>query len=90
MAHNLARTRVDFAVERMDSVAEVRDESVEPLGQRVDAFSSARVDSFDCGLNFVDGGCREEDGVFMDLDPLSKAVLLWSSGGQALEQSGVN
>ena len=35
MAHNFARARVDFAVERMDSVAEVRDESVEPLGQRV-------------------------------------------------------
>src|SRR5271166_5680550 len=34
-AHNFARARVDFAVERMDSVAEVRDESVEPLGQRV-------------------------------------------------------
>jgi len=60
MAHNFARARVDCAVERMDSVAEVRDESVEPLGQRVDAFSLARVDSCDCGLNFADGNCREE------------------------------
>src|SRR5208337_2269552 len=74
IARNFGRARVDFAAGRMDSVAEVRDESVEPLGQRVGAFSLARGDSFDCNLNSADGGPREEEGVFIGLDPLSKAV----------------
>ena len=86
MAHKFARTRVDFAVERMDSVAEVRDESIEPL---VSASTRSLAGSSISGLIFADGGCREEEGVFMGVDPLSKAVRLRSSGGQALEQSGV-
>src|SRR5208337_5133247 len=40
-----------------------RDETVEPLIQRVGAYCPASGSAFDCGLDFDDGGRREEKRV---------------------------
>ena len=50
----------NFDVDGMDNVAEGRDETVEPLIQRVGAYCPASGNALDCGLDFDDGGRREE------------------------------
>jgi hypothetical protein len=83
-AHDFARARRDFDVDGMDNVAEGRDETVEPLIQRVGAYCPAGGNAFDCGLDFDDGGRREEKRVLMGLDPAPKTVRSPLARGQAL------
>jgi len=51
-----ARPNGDLDVDRMDSVAEGRNESIEPLVQRVSAFRMRGVNSFDGGFDLDEGG----------------------------------
>ena len=61
IAHEFACAGSDFDVDRMDSVAEGRNESLEPLVQRPSAFRMAGADTFDGGLELDQGHHREEN-----------------------------
>jgi hypothetical protein len=52
----------------------VCNESVEPLMQRVSPFRIAMANFFDDGFDLDQGGCREEQGVLMSLDPASEGA----------------
>ena len=69
-----ARPNCDVDVDRVDSVAEGCNESVEPLMQRVSPFRIAMANSFDGGFDLDQGGRREEQGVLMSLDPASEGA----------------
>jgi len=89
-AHEFACAHGDFHVDGMDNMAEGRDETVEPLIQRVGAYCLASGYSSDCRLDFDDGGRREEKRVLVGLNPVSKAVRSPLARRQAFEQSSVN
>ena len=81
-----ARPNCGLDVDRMDSVAEGCNESVEPRLQCFSAFRIAATNSFDGGLELDEGGCREEQGILVSLDPASEGGSFWPSRRQAFEQ----
>jgi hypothetical protein len=85
-----ARPNCDVDVDRMDSVAEGRNESVEPCLQRFSPFRMTAANLFDDGFEFDERGCGEEQGLLMSLDPGSEGGPFWRSRREAFEQGGVD
>ena len=61
----------DVDVDRMDSVAEGRDETIEPVVQGVGAFGLSGAGSLNCGLELDERGRRQKNGILVGLDPVS-------------------
>ncbi len=71
MRQEPARAKGDVDVDRMDSIAEGRDETVEPLVQGAGAFGLADAGSLNGGFELDERGRREEDGILVALNPIS-------------------
>src|SRR5271166_3009177 len=74
-----ARSNGYVEVDRMDSVAEGLNQAIEPRVQRISARCVASANSLDGGFDLDQGGCREENGILMSLEPMSKARPFWPS-----------
>ena len=85
-----ARLNGDAGVDRVDSVAEGLNQALEPLVHRVSALRVAGANSLDGGFDLDEGGHREENGILMTLEPVSKGGSFRRSRRQALEQSGID
>ena len=80
-----ARSNGYVEVDRVDSVAEGLNQAIEPRVQRISARRMAAANSLDGGFDLGEGGCREENGIRMSLEPVSKAGPFWPSRRQAFE-----
>jgi hypothetical protein len=72
IAHYRTRARRDLSVDRMDPVAEVGDDTIEPFIEIV-AMRPFRGDSSNCQPEMDDGGLREKQGAPISIDQLPSA-----------------
>jgi hypothetical protein len=69
-----AGSRGDVGVDRMNSVRESRDKSIEPVGEGLPTLPASGADLLDCGLNLDKGSHGEVEGIVMCLDPYSGSI----------------